>query len=158
MKILSLIVRLTPGMAAGLLACAPVLDLGRTRIPTENVQVVSVEDQALAAVDEVPLAFTVSYENEAAAWQRAITFFKLYLKEEGSAPFSLHDDLIFNQASPGVRYAYRVEHRAGPQGFAFNVACQPAGAGADAIHAEQNARNLARFVRDGTLELSLLSR
>ena len=142
-------------VAAG---CAAVSSSERPGIRPEDVEVVSVKDQALQEIEQAPLDFDMPYAADLPAWQRAISFFKMYLKEQGRAPFSETETVIENQAGEGVRYVYRVVRTPAAGAMHYRVSCGPAGPGSTPLQADTNARNLARFIRDGTLELSWLYR
>jgi hypothetical protein len=56
------------------------------------------------------------------------------------------------------RFDYRIDRTVTPHGYAFVVTSTPRHSAALNAIAEHNGRNIARFIREGTLEVSLLSR
>ena len=129
-------------------------------LPSESPQIerVSVKDQALAEIEAAPLEFLIEFQNDSAVWQRAKSFFPLYLGEV-SAPGPLGKE---NQICSGLKnnptYSYCIKRSPGKGGMRYQVSCAPVGPEATPVFAERNARNLARFLREGTLEVSLLER
>jgi hypothetical protein len=126
--------------------------------PEWKLEVVSPREQALADILAAPTQFVIRPEDNNAAWERAASFFRLYLKEGGAPPFSLGEDSITNAVGPGVKYVYEVERAPMALGFEYSVTCRPSGPVSRPELARRNAQNLARFIKDGTLELLFLER
>ena len=130
---------------------------GGRRGPRPEVEVVTVEQQALAEIEAAPLDFVVPLERDTRAWERARTFFELYAAPQSGKTLASPEDLrISNSGDPLAKYVYYVERMPHRQGVRYTVRCQANAPGADSYLADRNARNLARFIRDGTLERSLL--
>ena len=117
-------------------------------------------EQLLRDVMDAPTSFLVPAADDFYAWERALYFIGRYTSgieirsgKGPDAPVSLT-----NKAAGGDRYSYQVTKSAGASGMAYIVECRPRAPGAAPAMAERNARNLARFIRDGTIELSLLDR
>lgn len=121
-----------------------------------GVEVISVREQALAEVRRTPIDFVVPALRDKGAWERAQTFFQLYLGGGKPADVSVGESLITNGGSRRAKYVYEVERNPEREGIHYSVRCTPHGAAADHSAARLNAQNLARFIKDGTLERSLL--
>jgi len=127
--------------------------------PSFEIEVESVEQQALGAVASTPLEFLVPLQEADEAWSRALLFFSQYTSAEGR-PREVGPRLVevSTEGESSDPYRYTVRRLVTPQGYSFAVKCEANGAERIAGLAEQNGRNLARFIRDGTLEVSLLAR
>jgi hypothetical protein len=129
--------------------------------PRTEFEIIGVEEQALSAIAVAPLSFSLSSEDEKHAWIRALLFFKKYTSKMdlralgGVRP----RQLVTSAASIEDLYLYSVEKSVGKNGnIDFLVACKPQSRESASISgAERNARNLARFIRDGILEESLIT-
>ena len=144
------------GTVCSLLACSGFLDRGGPGISPENIEHISVKEQALAEISETPLEFAVAFDRNVEAWQRAVTFFSLYANRGSTGNFVEKENEISSVAGPASSYDYVVKRAFTQSGVNYTVNCRAAGNQASSFIAERNARNLARFIRDGTLELSLL--
>ncbi len=125
-----------------------------------RIEVITVEQQALEEVARTPLTFVVPLLKDEASWERARSFFDLYLgsSPERREPYSVGEYLMTNSGRGAGRYIYEVERVPEREGMRYTVSCFVHGPDGDAVLAERNARNLARFIKDGTLERSLLHR
>ena len=127
--------------------------------PRYEVEIETVEDQARAAVDETPLEFTVPLMEADEAWARARLFISEYTSGDGTPrEVSPRHAFVTNEGQGTDRFTYRIDRTVTPRGYAFVVACRPREQGVLQPLAEHNGRNIARFIRVGTLEVSLLNR
>lgn len=106
-----------------------------------------------------PLEFDVSIEEDRYSWERTTLFLENYV-DPARAPLRPITKVVGSQwglASPPVQggYVYEVWRAEIPEGFHYKVQCLVGGT-ASAQQARLNAANLARFIRDGKLEVSLL--
>lgn len=119
------------------------------------LEVVTVEEQALEDVMASPRFFTVPLKGDFDAWRRASLFFNMYLNEASSIPFDA--DRIVSSRRKGAQYVYEVKRKNLKNGVKYQVFCYPVTISAEkASLADRNARNLARFIREGTLERMFL--
>ncbi|NLF24576.1 MAG: hypothetical protein GX589_02815 [Deltaproteobacteria bacterium] len=123
-----------------------------------EIERVSVKDQALAEVEATPLEFVIKFQNDSAVWQRAKSFFSLYLEEEAVPGSRDKENHICSGSQRNPAYRYCIKRAPEKGGMRYQVKCLPLSSKAQPDFAERNARNLARFLRDGTLEVSLLER
>ncbi|MCO6429530.1 MAG: hypothetical protein J5J00_01625 [Deltaproteobacteria bacterium] len=132
-----------------------------SRASAKIVGIETVSQQALNEVLATPTQFTVPAPEAADAWARARLFFMQYLGvsniSEAESVLSPKQSLLSNEGRKDSRFAYQVMRETLKSGETrFLVTCLPSAAGTSAQNAERNARNLARFIREGTLELSFL--
>lgn len=128
-----------------------------------ELEIETPEQQVLAEINGTQTEFTVPLEDSTAAWSRARTFFLQYLgftrDTLAEEKRSERDTLLSNRTSPRGRYLYEVSKTVTDHGYRFRVACRPrTGSGTRSTAAEQNSRNVARFIQTGTLELAYLDR
>lgn len=128
----------------------------------------STEEQAKREVLSSPTHFVVALEDDKEAWERATFFLENYVQpagaKEGSAPAGAgHITSVvgtrWTLANPAGRgsYNYQISKQATPnKGYRYAVVCQPM-VGGNKYQASLNAANVARFIKDGKLEVSLLS-
>ncbi len=119
------------------------------------------EDAARRELDEVSTDFTVPIQDALTAKERMDLFFSQYLGGKESVDTyqvtrSMGNGVLRKGASENFRY--EVMRRPTPQGYIFMVRCFPSGGRGNRLDAMQNAKNLARFIRDGRLEQTLLLR
>lgn len=118
------------------------------------------EDQARQEVLSTPKEFLVAFADDQYSWERARFFLENYVDAgagHASAVIKVVGDRWSLASNPAAaRYIYQVVKDAGDSGFTYQVSCV-AGIGGDSSQAELNAGNLARFIRDGRLEVSLLA-
>ena len=119
-----------------------------------DVEVSTVEDQALEDVSKSSTDFMIDFYQNSVAWERAQSFFDYYLKQPGI--LRTHS-LISNANIPGGPFEYTVTRQPGVKGVYYSVKCVPSPFNSAKVpNAIRNARNFARFIKDGTLERSLL--
>lgn len=135
-------------------ACAP----SAPPQPQYEYEVVSIEEQALEAISATPMEFEIAFEDDEAAWDRSQLFFNNYTSGAIVQDFDYPAPGQILRSRPGSqdKYIYEVERSQLPQGYRYVVSCQRRQG--FAYLSERNARNLARFIRDGHLELGLLDR
>ena len=118
----------------------------------------TVDDQARSAVLEAPTSFVVSFDDERLAWERARFFFEHYVRK-GAAGAPVVSRVVGTRWSltngDEGPFIYEVSKVSVSQGFRYTVKCAPQGGRPNSASA-LNAGNLARFIREGKLELSLL--
>ncbi|WKZ56763.1 MAG: hypothetical protein QY326_08515 [Bdellovibrionota bacterium] len=135
-------------------------------------EVVTVEEQAKAAVAEMPTEFGVPIENDTAAWSRARYFLNSYTESGvrldeplpgGGWRLSNYQRIDGSSKQPAAkknsdRFEYLILKK--PQGdmLLYRVLCRPGTAARTISNCQENARNVARFISEGNLELSLLKR
>jgi hypothetical protein len=147
---------------------APRPSPGQVRSEIEIDGIDSVEDQALQAVMKAPLEFTVSFDEDQHAWDRARLFLRQYTLRgvvvdqelpygEGKLSNVIQSKNALGDFRPEP-YLYTIERRLTTEGFRYLVQCQVGDSRGDPMYANRNGRNLARFVQAGSLELSLLVR
>jgi hypothetical protein len=118
----------------------------------------TVDEQARAAVLGSPKTFVVSLDDDRMAWERARFFFEKYVTHEQSAAPVISKVIGARWAltnGKSGRYTYEVWKDSVANGFKYTVRCA-AQNGGQAQEAQLNAGNLARFIREGKLEVSLL--
>jgi hypothetical protein len=115
-----------------------------------QIEVISRDQQILEEVDEAPTQFTVPKQGDREVWNRAHFFFHDYTG--GAAKVTSHE---ITTSAPGSSYHYRVTRSPERNDLIhYEVSCTPVKG--DEAYAQRNARNLARFLKDGHLERSLL--
>ncbi len=118
------------------------------------VDVITVQDQALLDIQSAPTDFTVDFSDSQYAWQRARMFFNQYTT--GAA---VSDSKLSNVKSEHDLYFYEVRRALVNGGYRYSVQSVPRSKSASSnMLAFQNAKNLARFIKEGTLEVSLLAK
>lgn len=118
--------------------------------PELSLEHLTVEDQALEDVLATPLVFELPPNEQVAAWNRARYFFK-----SQTASSKEQSDAIGN--GPNETYHYLVRRTLKNALSRYEVECIAKSPALQTM-ADRNARNLARFLRDGTLEVSLLAK
>jgi hypothetical protein len=122
----------------------------------------TVEERAVSDVRGADTVFDLSLDADRHAWERARLFFEKYLAP-GDGQAGVISKVVGSRwalASPpvGRQYQYEVWRDSIRNGYRYSVTCKPLVSGASMDRAVLNAKNLARFIRDGQLELSLVSR
>jgi hypothetical protein len=117
-------------------------------------------DQARQEILETPTTFDIEFEDDQNSWDRARFFLENYigLPADRSSVVTRVVGVRWSLASNPAQasYAYEVAKDATRTGFTYYVTCTP-GSGGNPSQAALNAANLARFIRDGKLEMSLLT-
>ena len=117
------------------------------------------EDQAREEVLKAPTEFDVTIEEDRYSWERTNLFLENYADPE-KAPLRPITKVVGSRwgvATPPVQggYIYEVWRESIPDGYHYSIQCLDSGEGTKE-QAALNAANLARFVREGKLEVSLL--
>ncbi|MBN8550806.1 MAG: hypothetical protein J0M12_15940 [Deltaproteobacteria bacterium] len=131
--------------------------------PQYELEVVTVEEQAAQAVNESPTDFIVQVPDETIAWERSQLFFSTYTSGAVQQEFDYPRPgvALVTKSREKDKYIYEIEHSATKDGaYRYVVSCSrnTSKHGGSDYAAQRNARNVARFIRDGNLELSLLDR
>ncbi|MDC0358173.1 hypothetical protein OAO01_05095 [Oligoflexia bacterium] len=134
--------------------------VARQQAQNYSIEVITPEDKALAAVEASPVEFKVPIEQEGYAWERAKIFFQQYQADRAPKTKALsHGGLrLYGRYPDRHSYTYQVEKYPSRTGAMFFVKCTPRGSTATRSIANRNSKNLARFIREGKLEVSLLVR
>lgn len=120
-------------------------------------EVVSPIDQAKEEIAKMPQDFVIPSSDDLYAWERTETFFKSYTKNpnrvrQGSVGTR---SAITNRGVFGERYQFAVTKEEVAQGYRYKVNCfLPPNTAGDC---DLNAKNVARFIRDGYIETTLLN-
>jgi hypothetical protein len=118
----------------------------------------TVDDQARVAVMASPRTFVIAFDDDRMAWERARFFFEKYVNRNGAqAPVIskvIGSRWALTNGKEG-QYSYEVWKDSVAQGFKYTVRCT-AQQGGQVQEAHLHAGNLARFIREGKLEVSLL--
>jgi hypothetical protein len=125
----------------------------------EIVEINSVDDQALAQVLQTPNSFYLNAKEAGSAWGKATYFFSTYtstLPVSHSMSEQSSNHLV--GVTPSKRFEYSVTQTPRGNAFHYSVTCKALKkeVSGDLAHAELNGKNLARFLREGYLEVSLL--
>ncbi|RMG43092.1 MAG: hypothetical protein D6719_04460 [Candidatus Dadabacteria bacterium] len=127
--------------------------------PRYEVEILTPAEAVLEEVMSTPTEFIVDYDNDPTAWDRIPYFFTRYLGVKMPVVEYLGNNSYRIRAPSGsTKYSYNILKTPESTGFRYRVECIPNQSSAKSSLADRNARNLARFIRDGTLELSLLDR
>jgi hypothetical protein len=119
----------------------------------------SFSETVLQEVLASPTEFFVDVKDSAATWSRAKLFFAKYAKIADLDQVTRVVDnavLISNKEAPSQRYIIEIKKVPYGSGYNFTVNCRPRASGASSQIALRNAKNISRFLREGTLERSLL--
>jgi len=130
----------------------------RSRQTQWEIEVETIEDQAIAEVLGAPTEFVVTFSDDHHSWERAILFLERHTSKQAFQYISSPQEMIIvsNHGAVQDNYWYNVEKASHPEGWFYRVKAVSAGAGSHHL-ADRNARNLARFIRNGILERSLIA-
>jgi hypothetical protein len=117
-----------------------------------EMEVVSIEDQALQAVQQAPTEFTVPFSEQKASRLRIKAFFDTY--GSGSRLVSSESGAAIEGTT--AHYRYRISEQDSAQGVHYKVHC--AALSTAMTGCQLNAPNVARFIHQGILEVSLLKK
>lgn len=124
-----------------------------------QVEIISPLQQSEDAIRATPTHFSVSYGDDRVFWTRAQLFLNSHTDGFATKQGGHTDNswaLITNRSVGKPKYVYEVSRRPGTTGVDYSVRCLPGAPGARGDRASLNAQNLARFIKDGTLEVALL--
>jgi hypothetical protein len=125
------------------------------------------EEQARREVLSTPTNFIIPLDSDKEAWERATFFLENYSNPvqfkdaKGGRAAALITSVVGSRwtlANPpgNGSYSYQVSKQAmSKNGYRYLVVCQPR-VGGNKYQASLNGANLARFIKDGKLEVSLL--
>lgn len=121
----------------------------------QELEVVTSLDQVLSEVKNTPTRFSLGIPDSTYGWERAQLFFKEHTSRSN---FSAGKDNLIILTNPKDKdpISYRVEKRDIKHGIEFFVSCK---SGSHSLPPEKISlacRNLARFIREGRLEESLI--
>ena len=136
----------------------PKLDYEVVSEPQLKFEAINPGDQALEEILKTPTQFVQNYPNAQYAWDRAQMFFKDHTSRSKFVAGPGGEIGISNRNSTSDPFIYDVTRRDVPTGAQFTLRCMPRTGNANDRNAELNCKNLARFIRDGTLESGLLVR
>ncbi len=122
-----------------------------------DVEVVTIDKVALETVNNSKTDFFVPTYEDSATWDRTKIFFVKYLgiKDLRSSIVRTKDTTTITARSKSG-YEYQVKRELFGNGYNYFVKCRPVTNGATYDFASRNAKNLSRFIVDGTLETTLL--
>lgn len=131
--------------------------------PQYQVEVTTSEQEALDEIDRMPTEFAIDMGEQRAAWERALYFFSQYAEHE--KPVREHNNgkvtVLSNREDRGAKYHYEIQRAPADDGYTYKVICIANASSASRMgaqaQAQRNARNLARFIKEGSLEASLLT-
>lgn len=124
-------------------------------------ELVTIEQQAKEAIINTPTEFRLPLREDSAAWARVELFFRQYTKSGYPGVRSLPGGglLVSNISVADDRYAYSVEKYMAGGEMTYLIECRANQAlGGVTRYCQPNAQNLARFIKEGQLELSYLAR
>lgn len=119
-----------------------------------TVERTSSQELILEEIEGMPTQFSLDIPSSKAAWVRALFFVQEHTK--GSAEIE-GNKIVSCSNHPENQFIYRINKHESEIGTDFEITCEavektPANQAAALL----NAKNLARFLRNGELELSLL--
>ncbi|MCB0353979.1 MAG: hypothetical protein KDD64_10655 [Bdellovibrionales bacterium] len=127
--------------------------------PKYEVEVVTIEQQAREDILHTPLEFFLSPSSVVGAENRVNLFFRQFLEEPAPQQQELQPKGVrftHGGVTGQKNFRYSVDFIPSGRGTAVFVNCSPTRIEVSSQSAELNAKNLSRFIREGTLELSLL--
>ncbi len=123
---------------------------------------ISPQEQIQEEIANAPTSFEVAFAEDHSAWERAGWFFQKYTASTDVKTERYQDSgsgsevwLLTNADSGKDLYRYTVKKTPSGSGLAYTVFCRTEAGTREKC--DQNARNLARFIKSGTLEVSMLN-
>jgi|GEM_PF-4646490 len=146
----------------GLFLCTGCSTTNSNPEPQREYELITAQDQLVEDVRNTPKEFIVPYTQEQAAWDRVLYFFSQYAGLKTPFITSLSSNIVqitnrHDKSASVPAYFYMIEKFPVAQGVKFRVHCFPNGDRGSRDLAETNARNVARFVKEGRLERSILA-
>ena len=133
------------------LGCTPASNSKKVKYDVDAQQ-----EQNNALIDQAETVFELPIDKVPAAWERANMFFSTYLPNER---LDIHTPTLLSNRRTNGKYIYVVRKELLKNGrFSFKVQCFPNRSDASYMFADRNAKNLALFIRYGTLELMALDK
>lgn len=119
-----------------------------------TIERTSSQELILEEIEGMPTQFSLDIPSSKAAWVRAVLFVQEHTK--GSAEIE-PNKIVSCSNHPENQFVYRISKNDSEMGATFEITCEPIEkTPANQAAALLNAKNLARFLRNGELELSLL--
>lgn len=160
--------RLIAGLLLGVAftACVPIAPARqREQQVAYQFEQIGPKQQAIEALNSTPTQFVMDFPEDPNSWERAFIFFNKYTARQSifESDKPVWNSKISNFNAPSDSFHYEVTRRLEKNGFKYSISCIPNPQLIDSKVASNdqaalNARNLARFIREGTLEVSLLAR
>ncbi len=122
--------------------------------PDATYEFETVTEQAVSAVDSASTKFNVDPATARYVWERAEFFYRHYLGLSEKIAFTSNSKVLGGSDKHG--YQWNVTGGIAEETGNFVVGCEARGNAASSKLAELNAKNLARFLNTGTLEVDLL--
>ena len=119
-----------------------------------EIEVVTAEQLIDEEIAKANTEFMVPFSDDEIAWSRTRIFFERYLNGE-PGEFTINRNRAQNKPTESARFYYSVSREPLDDGMQYHVSCNPVQP-TDRVYADRNAKNLARFISEGTLELTLL--
>ncbi|MCB0318883.1 MAG: hypothetical protein KDD56_09005 [Bdellovibrionales bacterium] len=129
--------------------------------PAYEYEVINSDQIALEEIQATPTQFILEGAKSSQAWERGRIFLNKYLKGTEYSIVARGQDSVERMESKinsSSNYKYRIERIRLGDDYQFSVVCSPLKNQANSMNADLNARNLSRFIKDGTLELTQLVR
>jgi len=129
--------------------------------PKVEFEIEGPEEQAAQVIDSTLTEFRIPFDKDALAWERTRLFFSKYTAKPLISELDKRgDNLEIASQLPKENYFFKVKHELDGNQFKYLVSCvpNPAQGAADTLAANRNAKNLARFIQDGQLEVGFLAR
>ena len=120
----------------------------------------SSEEQELVVIRQEETSFLLRSDELLLPWQRANLFATQYLGVTPRLAFSSRKNAPDREGLEfaSENYAWMVSKQRRGKAILVSIECTPSTKDADAKKAQLNAQNLARFMREGRLQLALLAR
>lgn len=115
-----------------------------------QVEYESPKDQALEEIKRTKTSFAVLHTENAAAWDRVYALFKFFLK---TAPESIQQDKI---TGGSANFFYLIERHYADDNVQYQVTGLNRASLQPGEKSTLNAKNIARFIKNGTLEVDFL--
>ena len=149
--------RFLPFLLVILTGCGVGLNLGGS--PSYEYEVVDTSQIAVENIKATPKQFVLEGTPNNQAWERGRLFLDKYINGSNLSVVSRGSESVErleSKSSASVNYKYRIERIRAGEMYKYSIECSPLSTNANNISADLNARNLARFLKDGTLEVDQL--
>ena len=126
--------------------------------PVRKMDLDTMQRQLATDIETAPTRFRIPLEDDRQAWSRAILFFKMYVNSPREVVHGARagSDFITNVGVAAERFQYTISRAPDQAGYRYTIECQTSPA--QRAQCQKNARNVARFIREGQLELSHFAR
>ncbi|MEZ4755149.1 MAG: hypothetical protein R3A13_12770 [Bdellovibrionota bacterium] len=132
---------------------------GMKSTPKYEYELVNTDQIAIEEIQASPTAFTLNNFAGKQAWERARLFLDKYVTGTKYSVVASGQDSVErleSKADRSLNYKYRVERLKKGEDYQYTINCVPLTAKGTNNAAKLNAKNLSRFLKDGTLEVSQL--